>query len=40
VIGWPVGTFVRGSCVMWQGEIMGPATGQPAQFIEALNPEK
>ncbi|MBL8789262.1 MAG: dihydroorotase [Rhizobiales bacterium] len=40
VIGWPVGTFVRGHCVMWQGEIMGPATGQPAKFIEALIPEK
>ena len=39
VQGWPVGTFIRGVCAMWQGEIPGPATGQPAQFTEALQPE-
>lgn len=39
VQGWPVGTFIRGACAMWQGEIPGPATGQPAQFTEALQPE-
>ncbi len=38
VTGWPVGTFVRGRKVMWQGEIMAKATGQPAAFIEALAP--
>ena len=36
VTGWPVGTFVRGRKVMWQGEIMAKATGQPATFIETL----
>lgn len=40
VTGWPVGTYVRGRCVMWQGEILGKATGQPAQFSEAAKPEK
>jgi dihydroorotase len=39
VKGWPVGTYVRGRCAMWQGEIIGPASGQPAQFNEALRPE-
>ena len=35
VTGWPVGTFVRGRRVMWQGEIVGPAGGQPVRFLEA-----
>jgi len=36
VTGWPVGTIVRGSTVMWQGELVTPATGQPMRFLEAL----
>ena len=36
VTGWPVGTFVRGARVMWNGDIIGPAKGQPIRFIEAL----
>jgi dihydroorotase len=36
VQGWPVGTYVRGTCAMWQGEIAGPATGQPARFLETV----
>jgi len=40
VKGWPVGTYVRGTPAMWQGEILGTATGQPAQFQIALIPEK
>lgn len=36
VTGWPVGTIVRGRCVMWNGEILGQAHGQPIRFIEAL----
>ena len=36
VTGWPVGTFVRGRRVMWNGEIIGPAEGRPIRFIEAL----
>ena len=32
VQGWPVGTMVRGRRVMWEGEIAGPAHGQPVRF--------
>ncbi len=34
VTGWPVGTFVRGRKVMWQGEITAVAPGQPVGFFE------
>jgi dihydroorotase len=30
--GWPIGTFVRGRRVMWEGEILGPAAGAPVRF--------
>ncbi len=36
VTGWPVGTFVRGRQVMWQGEIVTASQGEPVRFIEAL----
>ncbi len=36
VTGWPVGTILRGKTVMWQGELVTPATGQPIRFLEAL----
>lgn len=36
VTGWPVGTIVRGSRVMWDGEIVAPGLGQPVEFSEAL----
>lgn len=36
VTGWPMGTVVRGHRVMWQGELLTPAKGQPMQFLEAL----
>ena len=36
VRGWPVGTFVRGKRVMWQGEIVTPSTGEPIRFLETL----
>lgn len=35
VKGWPVGTFVRGRRVMWQGEIEATAAGEPVRFLEA-----
>jgi dihydroorotase len=35
VTGWPVGTLVRGGVVMWQGEILGAARGEPVRFYEA-----
>jgi len=34
VKGWPVGTFVRGRRVMWEGEIEGAAHGAPVAFFE------
>ena len=36
VIGWPVGTVVRGRRVVWQGELTTPGIGQPMRFLEAL----
>jgi dihydroorotase len=35
VQGWPVGTILRGRRVMWDGEIHGPASGEPVRFSEA-----
>ncbi|WP_127144703.1 dihydroorotase [Pelagibacterium montanilacus] len=39
VTGWPVGTYVRGAKVMWDGELTTPSNGQPIRFMEALEPE-
>jgi dihydroorotase len=36
VTGWPVGTFVRGHKVMWEGELTGPAAGEAVRFVETL----
>ena len=36
VTGWPVGTFVRGSQVMWEGEIDAPVTGEAVRFLETM----
>jgi len=36
VTGWPVGTFVRGMKVMWQGEVTTPSRGEVVRFAEAL----
>jgi dihydroorotase len=38
VKGWPVGTFVRGKRVMWQGELTAPSKGEPLRFMETLVP--
>jgi dihydroorotase len=32
VTGWPVGTFVRGRRVMWDGELATPSTGEAVSF--------
>jgi dihydroorotase len=32
VTGWPVGTFVRGRRVMWEGELTTPSTGAAVRF--------
>jgi dihydroorotase len=34
VRGWPVGTFVRGRKVVWDGAILGEARGAPVGFFE------
>jgi dihydroorotase len=36
VKGWPVGTFVRGRQVMWQGELVTPSQGETVKFLETL----
>jgi dihydroorotase len=36
VQGWPVGTFIRGQRVMWEGELVAPGRGQPVRFEETL----
>jgi dihydroorotase len=36
VTGWPVGTFLRGSRVMWEGELTTPSRGEPVKFLETL----
>jgi dihydroorotase len=36
VIGCVRGTIIRGRRVMWEGEILGPAQGQPIAFMETL----
>jgi len=36
VKGWPVGTFVRGNRVMWQGELVTPSQGETVKFLETL----
>lgn len=38
VKGWPVGTFVRGRQVMWQGELVTPSQGETVKFLETLKP--
>ena len=36
VTGWPVGTFIRGMKVMWDGELVTPSSGKPVNFLETL----
>jgi dihydroorotase len=36
VTGWPVGTFVRGRRVMWQGDLVTPSQGETVRFLETL----
>lgn len=37
LVGKPVGTFVRGKKVMWEGQLADEATGQPIRFQDTLN---
>jgi dihydroorotase len=36
VVGWPVGTFVRGRKVMWEGNLVAPNLGERVRFMETL----
>jgi dihydroorotase len=36
VLGWPVGTILRGQRVMWEGELATPGRGEPVRFGQAL----
>ena len=36
VTGWPVGTFVRGAQVMWEGELAAPSRGEAVRFLETM----
>ncbi len=36
VTGWPIGTFVRGHKVMWEGELVSAAKGEAVRFHDAL----
>ncbi|MGB5085868.1 MAG: dihydroorotase, partial [Methylocystis silviterrae] len=36
VVGWPVGTFVRGAKVMWEGELVTSSCGASMRFHAAL----
>lgn len=36
VTGWPVGTFIRGRKVMWEGELVTPSQGEAVRFLETL----
>ncbi|MGH6830061.1 MAG: dihydroorotase [Methylocella sp.] len=36
VLGWPVGTILRGRKVVWEGELVASGQGQPVRFIQAL----
>jgi dihydroorotase len=36
VTGWPVGTVIRGSRVMWDGELVTPSQGERVRFLETL----
>jgi dihydroorotase len=37
VTGWPVGTFVRGRKVMWEGELTGASQGEAVRFQETMD---
>lgn len=37
VIGWPVGTVIRGRRVMWENELITPSQGERVRFLETLS---
>ncbi|HEY6024692.1 MAG TPA: dihydroorotase [Pseudolabrys sp.] len=36
VVGWPVGTLIRGRKVMWEGSLASPSQGECVRFLETL----
>lgn len=34
VVGWPIGTIIRGRKVMWEGELLAPGNGRPVSFAQ------
>jgi len=40
VIGWPIGTLLRGAKVMWEGDLVAPSTGNAVRFLETLQPAR
>ena len=40
VMGWPVGTLVRGTLAMWDGELVEPSRGEAVRFAETLAPRE
>jgi len=40
VTGWPLGTFVRGHKIMWEGSLLAPAPGEAVRFMETLQTAK
>jgi dihydroorotase len=36
VTGWPIGTIVRGTRVMWDGDLVTPSRGEAVRFLQAL----
>jgi dihydroorotase len=38
VTGWPAGTVIRGRRVMWEGDLVTPASGAAVRFLECLPP--
>jgi dihydroorotase len=38
LIGWPVGTYVRGRKAMWEGDVTMPSQGEAVRFLENLHP--
>jgi dihydroorotase len=39
VTGWPVGTIIRGTRVMWDAEVTTPSQGEAVRFEESLMPQ-
>lgn len=37
VTGWPIGTIIRGKRVMWEDQLVTPATGETIRFQETIN---